>query len=83
MTSGPTVPSGEVSGVVQGIGSIEAFLLFAGGVIAVTALFEWVWNITVRDLFAWRQITFWQSFRLLLLASVLTGRFFQFSWKSQ
>lgn len=40
---------------------------------AVTGLFQWLWNITVPDLFNLKRITFWQALRLLLIASILFG----------
>ena len=39
----------------------------------VVALFQWLWNITMPDVFELRQVTFWQAFRLLLLAAILFG----------
>jgi len=38
-----------------------------------TALFGWLWNITIPDIFGIREITFWEAFRLLLIASLLFG----------
>ncbi|MFQ5739169.1 MAG: hypothetical protein ACE5JX_09145 [Acidobacteriota bacterium] len=42
-------------------------LIFFVGV----ALFQWLWNITMPDVFNLRTVTFWQAFRLLLLAAIL------------
>ena len=38
-----------------------------------TALFTWLWNITMPEVFGLKEITFWQAFRLLLLAGFLFG----------
>jgi hypothetical protein len=37
------------------------------------SLFRWLWNITVPQVFGLKEITFWQAFRLLILAGVLFG----------
>lgn len=36
-------------------------------------LFQWLWNITMPQVFNLREITFWQAFRLLLIAGILFG----------
>ena len=43
-------------------------LAFAG-----IAIFQWLWNITVPDIFKIRKIGFWEAFRLLLLSAILFG----------
>ncbi|WP_258358494.1 hypothetical protein [Moorella sulfitireducens (nom. illeg.)] len=40
---------------------------------AITGLFQWLWNITMPEVFNFRKITFWQALRLLLLAGLLFG----------
>ena len=37
------------------------------------ALFQWLWNITMPQVFKLTTITFWQAFRLLLIAAFLFG----------
>ncbi len=37
------------------------------------ALFQWLWNITMPQVFNLNTITFWQAFRLLLIAAFLFG----------
>ncbi len=39
----------------------------------VTLFFRWLWNITMPDVFGLKSLTFWQAFRILLLASILFG----------
>jgi len=39
----------------------------------ITRLFQWLWNITMPQVFNLKEITFWQAFRLLLLAGLLFG----------
>ena len=52
------------------------------GILALTAFaaiplliwfFQWLWNITMPDVFNVATITFWQAFRLLLIAAFLFG----------
>lgn len=37
------------------------------------ALLQWLWNMTLPELFGVSAIRYWQSFRLLLIASILFG----------
>ena len=37
----------------------------------VVALFKWIWNITMPEVFDFKEITFWQAFRLLIIAGFL------------
>lgn len=39
----------------------------------ITVIFQWLWNTTMPDIFSFKKITFWQSLRLLLIASILFG----------
>jgi hypothetical protein len=36
-------------------------------------IFQWLWNITMPDVFGLKEVTYWQSFRLLLIAGFLFG----------
>jgi hypothetical protein len=42
-------------------------------VLLATAIFQWLWNITMPEAFGLRQIGFWVAFRLLLIAGFLTS----------
>lgn len=42
-------------------------------VFIVPAIFQWLWNETMPDLFRLPLITYWQAFRLLLIAAILIG----------
>ena len=45
-----------------------------------TAIFQWLWNITMPQVFGLREIGFWVAFRLLLIAGFLTsGGFVKFN----
>jgi|Deesub1362A_J573_1020465.scaffolds.fasta_scaffold106962_1 hypothetical protein len=57
-----------IAGNVIILGAIAVALIFA-----VTALFQWLWNITMPEVFGLKRIAYWQAFRLLLLASMLFG----------
>jgi hypothetical protein len=49
-------------------------------VLMATAVFQWLWNITMPEAFGLRQIGFWVAFRLLLIAGFLTsGSFVNFN----
>jgi len=37
------------------------------------AILCWLWNTTMPDVFELKKITYWQAFRLLLLAMILFG----------
>ena len=39
----------------------------------ISALLQWLWNITMPKVFKLSPITFWQAFRLLLIAGILFG----------
>lgn len=41
--------------------------------LAATLLVQYLWNTTLPDLFGFKEITFWQTFRLFLLVSVFFG----------
>lgn len=51
-----------------------AFLLVIILVIfAVPAILQWLWNITCPDVFRLPEITYWQAFRIVIMASILFG----------
>ncbi|HED23997.1 MAG TPA: hypothetical protein ENN91_02630 [Firmicutes bacterium] len=47
---------------------LVAVLLFL-----VSALLQWLWNITMPQVFSLKEINYWQAFRLLLIAGILFG----------
>jgi hypothetical protein len=53
--------------VVAVIGLVIALLVL------ITTIFRWLWNITMPEAFGLKPIRFWIAFRLLLIASILTG----------
>ncbi len=45
-------------------------------VLMSTAIFQWLWNITMPEAFGLRKIRFWVAFRLLLIAGFLSAGHF-------
>ena len=39
----------------------------------LAGIFQWLWNITMPDVFGLNPLSFWQAFRLLLIALFLTS----------
>jgi hypothetical protein len=39
----------------------------------VPAILQWLWNFTMPDVFGLSELTYWQAFRLLLIAGILIG----------
>ena len=39
----------------------------------ITLFFRWIWNMTMPEVFGIKSLTFWQAFRILILASILFG----------
>ena len=57
-------------------GSVEGLViipLIIAIFVVVVFVFQLLWNTTMPEVFKLRQITFWQAFRLLLLASIIFG----------
>lgn len=38
-----------------------------------TSIFQGLWNTTMPEVFGIKQVTFWQAFRILLMAGILFG----------
>lgn len=51
-------------------------LIVAGTLFLVSALLMWLWNITISRIFNVREITYWEAFRLIIIAGILFGRGF-------
>ncbi|HOB87384.1 MAG TPA: hypothetical protein PKO38_06830 [Bacillota bacterium] len=39
----------------------------------MVALLQWLWNITIPELFGLKELNYWQAMRLLLIATILFG----------
>ena len=53
------------------IGGILVFVALVLSVFLVTAIFQWLWNITMPEAFGLRPLTYWIAFRLLIIANIL------------
>lgn len=56
--------------IVAGLAGLAIALVILFFLILV---FKWLWNITMPEVFGIREVTFWQAFRILILASILFG----------
>lgn len=56
-----------------GFGVLAVGLLVILLVFVVTTIFQWLWNITMPEVFRLPFITFWQAFRLILICGILFG----------
>lgn len=56
-------------------GLFFAVIIFAAVLLVITALLQWLWNITIPTVFNLKNVTFWQAFRLLIIAGILFGGF--------
>lgn len=50
---------------------------------AMVAIFKWLWNITMPQVFELRMITYWQAFRILIISGLLFGstKFLNFNFQ--
>lgn len=54
--------------------ALPAMLLFAATILfLVTALLQWLWNMTMPQVFNLKEVSFWEAFRLILIAGILFG----------
>jgi len=62
-------------------GIVLFIILVPAIILIVTAVFQWLWCITIPEVFGLRPITFWQAFRLLLIAGMLfSGNLLNFNF---
>jgi len=61
----------DVAGTLIGalVGLIIGLIILA----IITLIFRWLWNTTMPDVFGVKSLTFGQSFKILLIASMLFG----------
>ena len=50
-----------------------AALAIVVAVFVAPLIFQFLWNITVPEIFGFKRIRYWQAFRLLLMASMIFG----------
>lgn len=58
-----------------GFWSTIPIMIFMGiiALFIVAMILQWLWDITMPDIFGIKEITYWQSFRLFLIAIILFG----------
>ena len=54
-------------GVIAGIA--VGLVIFA----IIVAIFRWLWNTTMPEVFGLRELSFWQALKIMLLAGILFG----------
>lgn len=47
--------------------------IILGLVFVIPAVLQWLWNITFPKLFGWPTITYWEAFRIMIIADLLFG----------
>lgn len=50
-----------------------AIILWVIMLFILSAVLQWLWNMTIPEVFGLKTITFWQAFRLLIIAAILFG----------
>jgi len=53
--------------------ALPGVFIIVGLIFGITALLQWLWNITMPDVFNLKKISYWQAFRLLVIANILFG----------
>jgi hypothetical protein len=62
-----------VHALMFGLGLLPILLIVLLLIPAMIALFQWLWNSTMPQVFRLNTITFWQALRLLVIAAFLFG----------
>ncbi|MDQ7093103.1 hypothetical protein REC12_05835 [Desulfosporosinus sp. PR] len=65
-------PMAFAHGVVGGIFSM--LLVWIVALFILGGVLMWLWNITLTRIFNIREITYWEAFRLLIIAAILFGK---------
>jgi hypothetical protein len=55
------------------VGIVVGIILFLISIFVIAAIFQWLWNITCPEIFRLPTLTYWQAFRLLIIAGLLFG----------
>jgi len=55
------------------IGAVVGIAIAAVLVAIMVAIFRWLWNTTMPEVFGVRELSFWQAFKIILLAGILFG----------
>jgi hypothetical protein len=52
---------------------ILSVILGIGVLFLFNLVFKWIWNITLPEIFGIKEVTYWQSFRILVIVWLLFG----------
>ena len=55
------------------IGALVGIAIVLVLVAILVLVFRWLWNSTLPEVFGIREVSFWQAFKILLLAGILFG----------
>ena len=55
------------------IGAVVGIAIAAVLVAILVVVFRWLWNTTMPEVFGLRELSFWQAFKIMLLAGILFG----------
>ena len=55
------------------IGAVVGIAIAAVIVAILVVVFRWLWNTTMPEVFGLRELSFWQAFKIMLLAGILFG----------
>jgi hypothetical protein len=55
------------------IGAVVGIAIGALIVVIIVTIFRWLWNTTMPEVFGLKQLSFWQAFKIMLLAGLLFG----------
>jgi len=55
------------------IGTVVGVAIGAVIVAIIVTIFRWLWNTTMPEVFGLKQLSFWQAFKIMLLAGLLFG----------
>jgi hypothetical protein len=55
------------------IGAVLGVAIAAVIVGIMVLVFRWLWNTTMPEVFGLKELSFWQAFKIILLAGILFG----------
>ena len=55
------------------IGAVVGIAIAAVLIAILVVVFRWLWNTTMPEVFGLRELSFWQAFKIMLLAGILFG----------
>lgn len=55
------------------LGGILGLIVVLAIIAVLAMIFRWLWNSTMPDVFGIKELTLWQTIKILVLASILFG----------